>query len=370
MVQISCFHRNLSSRLVLAHICGLRLEILLPQPKLPNKERKFAVELMQLEMFVAVAEGGSILKASERVLRTQPAVSIAIRKLENEIGAPLFDRSHRYQFRLTEVGEVLYGYATRLLSFRAEAASAVAKLVHVRSGRLRVGANESISINLLPKLTHAFLTRYPNVQIELQCDRSQRILSELTDHQIDVALVSFMPDNSELESQFMMRDNLALITSPQHPFVERQLIAIEDLAEQPVIVMDAACIWHKNLVDAFIRSKAPLNLSVDNAPIETVKRMVALGLGVGFVPRMCVQDEVANGELAIVEVEGLHEERSLYLVRRRATHSHAAQAFVKVALSFGKSPSSMIPSTPAQRISDLVPQILRRSKLLTSRHQC
>lgn len=175
---------------------------------------------MQLEMFVAVAEGGSILKASERVFRTQPAVSIAIRKLENEIGAPLFDRSQRYQFRLTDVGDSLYSYATRLLALRNQATAAVTELVQVRAGRLRVGANESISINLLPKLAQAFLGRFPNIHIDLECDRSKRLLTELKDRRLDIALLSFMPDDGDFESQFMMRDDLVLITNPQHGFVE------------------------------------------------------------------------------------------------------------------------------------------------------
>jgi DNA-binding transcriptional LysR family regulator len=172
------------------------------------------MELMQLEMFVAVAEGGSIAKASERVFRTQPAVSIAIKKLENEINAKLFDRSRRYEFRLTEVGEAFYSYATRLLSLRSEALSAVTELAQVRTGRLRVGANESISINLLPRLTQAFLGRFPGVQIEVQCDRSERLLRELKERRLDLALLSFVPDDDDLDAQFMMQDELVLIASP------------------------------------------------------------------------------------------------------------------------------------------------------------
>ena len=100
--------------------------------------------------------------------------------------------------------------------------------------------------------------------------------------------------------------------------------------------MDSASVWPKNLVDTFVRSKARLNLTVDNAPIETAKRMVALGLGLGFVPRLCVREETARGEWVTIEVEGLREERSLCLVRRRATHSHAAQAFTRLPCRSGQ----------------------------------
>jgi DNA-binding transcriptional LysR family regulator len=328
------------------------------------------MELMQLEMFVAVAEGGSILKASERVFRTQPAVSIAIKKLENEINAKLFDRSRRYEFRLTEVGEVFYGYATRLLSLRSEAMSAVAELAEVRTGRLRVGANESISINLLPKLTQAFLGLYPGVQIEVQCDRSERLLRELKDRRLDLALLSFVPDDDDLDSQFMMQDELVLIASPLHRLAGHGRVQIADLAQESVIVMDSASVWHKKLVDTFMRSKAPLNLTVDNAPIETAKRMVVLGLGVGFVPRMCIMEETARGELVTIEVEGLREERSLCLVKRRATHSHAAQAFIQVAVSFGTRVLVNEARFAGKPTPSVVPQLVRRDKLPAARRPC
>jgi hypothetical protein len=108
------------------------------------------MELMQLQMFVAVVEEQSVRGAAERVLRTQPAVSIAMRKLEEEFSTPLFDRSKRYEYRLTPAGEVMYAYAARLVSLRNEAISAGADLGNLRTGQLRVGANESISMHLLP----------------------------------------------------------------------------------------------------------------------------------------------------------------------------------------------------------------------------
>jgi len=293
------------------------------------------MELMQLEMFVAMVEERSVRGAAERVFRTQPAVSIAVRKLEEEISAPLFDRSKRYEYRLTPVGEALYSYATRLLSLRNEAVSAVADLSNLRTGRLRVGANESISMHLVPQLAEAFLKSYSGIRIELRCESSARLVTELKDRRLDLALLSFEPAERELEAQFIMSDELVLITSPKHPFAGRASVHIEDLGEQPAIVMDVSSAWHKRMMDAFIQFKAPLHLTVENAPIETIKKMVALGLGIGFVPLMCVREEQARGELAVVAIDGFRQERSLYVVRRRAVQSHAAKAFVEVAVSFG-----------------------------------
>src|SRR4029079_17806478 len=99
------------------------------------------MDLMQLEMFVATAEAGGVQRAAERVFRTQPAVSMALRKLEEELGAPLFDRSNRGAYVLTPTGESLYSSAKRLLTLRDDALAQIRELHSLESGRVRIGAN-------------------------------------------------------------------------------------------------------------------------------------------------------------------------------------------------------------------------------------
>jgi len=296
------------------------------------------MELMQLEMFVAVVEEGSVRGAAERVFRTQPAVSIAVSKLEREFEAPLFDRSKRYEYRLTEVGEVLYHHAARMLRLRKETILAVDDIGNLRLGRLRIGANESISLHVLPKLAQSFLTEHSGVRLEVKCERSKSLLTDLKDRQLDLALLSFKPEDKELDAKFILQDELVLITSPLHPFVRKGSVHIKDLGEQSLMVMDVSepSPWHKKISDAFMQSNAPLHLRVENAPIETIKKMVAIGLGVGFVPLISVREEKARGELAVVDVEGFHLERSVWLVRRRVEQSASAQAFMQAAIAFGE----------------------------------
>src|ERR1700730_286453 len=271
------------------------------------------MELMQLEMFVAVVEEGSVRGAAERVFRTQPAVSIAVSKLERELEAPLFDRSKRHEYLLTQVGEALYHYATRMLSLRRETLSVMGDIRNLRTGRVRIGANESVSLHLLPKLAQAFLTQHSGIRMEVKCDRSKSLLADLKDRKLDLALLSFRADDKELDSKFVMQDELVLITSPTHPFAGKRSVHIKDLSEESLMVMDVSepSPWHRKIADAFVQVKAPLHLTVENAPIETIKKMVAIGLGVGFVPLMAVKEEKERGELAGVEVDGFRFERSV-----------------------------------------------------------
>jgi DNA-binding transcriptional LysR family regulator len=304
------------------------------------------VELMQLEMFVAVVEEGSVRAAADRVLRTQPAVSIAMSKLEREFETPLFDRSKRHEYRLTQVGETLYDYATRMLDLRREAISAVSDVRNVRLGRLRIGANESISLHVLPKLAQSFLTAHPGIRMEVKCERSKSLLADLKERKLDLALLSFRPEDNDVEPKFVLQDELVLITGAAHPLAGRGPITLQDLCEESLMVMDVSesSPWHRKIADAFVQCKAPLHLSVENAPIETIKKMVGIGLGVAFVPLLAVREEQARGELAVVEVEGLHLERSVWLVRRRAVQSPAAKAFMHCAVQSGEGLRSRTPA--------------------------
>jgi len=314
------------------------------------------MELKQLEMFIAVVEEESVNKAADRVCRTQPAVSMALRKLEQEIGAPLFDRSQGHDYLLTQAGEVLYDYATRLLALRDEAVTVLEDLNNMRMGRLRVGANESISFYLLPKLTQVFHERHPQIKIEVMCQNSEGLLRELKQRKLDLALLSYIPEDRDLETQLLMRDELVLITSPKHPFVEEKQglaarrVHIRDLGKESIIAEEAASPWRKKMAEAFLRFNVPLNITVESAPIETIKKMVAMGMGVAFVPLMCIRGEVERGELAVVEVEGFRQERTLWAVRRRIACSHAALAFMEVVpLAVEKSLSDRRQIAPADR---------------------
>ena len=329
------------------------------------------MELMQLEMFVAVVEEGSVRGAGERVFRTQPAVSIAMSKLEREFEAPLFDRSKRHEYRLTQVGEALYRYATQMLSLRSETISAVGDIRHLRSGRLRIGANESISLHLLPKLVQEFLTKHSGIRLEVKCERSMSLLADLKDRKLDLALLSFSPGDNDLESKFVMQDELVLITSPTHQFATKGRMELKDLSEESLMMMDISepSPWHRQIADAFGQCKAPLHLTVENAPIEMIKTMVALGLGAGFVPLMAVREEKDRGELAVVEVEGLHLERSVWLVRRRAVQAPAAKAFMQTAVSFGEQLRGRAPAIMPKAVSRCLQlPVIKRGKVALVKH--
>jgi DNA-binding transcriptional LysR family regulator len=289
------------------------------------------MEMMQLEIFVAVVEEGSVHAAAERVYRSQPAVTMSLKKLEEEMGATLFDRSQRHDFLLTTAGEILYSYGTRLLNLRNEAIASLEALTKLKQGYLRIGANESTNSYLLPELTQVFHERYPNIKIEVVCDHTDSLLRQLKERRLDLGLLAYVPADHGLEAQPLVRDEVVLIMSPGHQLAQRDSVSVKKLEKESVIVESHPSSLRQRVVEAFERSATPLNIRVESATIETIKKMVAKKVGVGFVPLMCVREEVGRHELIIMPVEGFQLKRTLWAVRRReGPHSHAAEAFMQV----------------------------------------
>ena len=161
------------------------------------------MELMQLEMFVAVVEERSFLRAAERVFRTQPPVSIGLRKLEGRIGVPLLDRSHRGSGQLTPSGEVLYEYASRILRLRDEALS-ILKEDCSSVGNLRIGVTSGENFEWIPQLTMRFNNQYPNIRLEILCDRPVNLFRDLTEQRMDLALLSGRPKSDVQNKNFIV----------------------------------------------------------------------------------------------------------------------------------------------------------------------
>jgi DNA-binding transcriptional LysR family regulator len=234
---------------------------------------------------------------------------------------------------------------------RKEATSTLEDISKLAVRRLRIGANESISLHLLPHLAQIYLKQHPGTSLELTCERSETLLNDLKLRKLDVVLVSFRPNDSEVHSAFVMRDELVLITPPNHAFAGSGRVQFKELSGERLLMMDVSqpSPWHKSVADAFLRSEIRCRLQVEKAPIETIKKMVAIGLGIGFVPLLSVREERARGDLAVVDVAGFHEERSVCLVRRWGLHSLCAEAFAHVAVTFGedmqKREDAQIPNT-------------------------
>jgi DNA-binding transcriptional LysR family regulator len=316
------------------------------------RQGDFSMEFQQLEMFAATVEEGSVTRAAERVFRTAPAVSIALSKLEREFAVALFDRSDRQHPQLTQPGKLLYSYARRSLELRQEAAAALKDGAPGRGGKLRIGTHESASLYLLPSLLRPFHDAHPAIKTEIICGTTERLLRAVSNGAIDVALVGDAPDDAAFDRRLIVHDQLVFILNPAHRLCRLKEVSLADLAPEILIVQSTRSRLRQRLAQAFAEAGAALNLGVENIAIEAMKRMVIDNLGVGFVPRMCVEEELRQGTLAAISIKGVRENWDVSLVRRRGRkHSIPSQDFFELARLEvrGQTPR---PARPDGRASD------------------
>jgi DNA-binding transcriptional LysR family regulator len=282
-----------------------------------------------METFLAVAEERSFSRAAARLHRTQPAVSQAIAKLEGELGEVLFERSSR-DGTLTDAGEVLREYAAKLLNLRSDAEGALTELRALHRGRLNVAANEYTCLYLLPLLDE-FRRQNPRVKVTVQRTLASRISDEVLMHSVELGVLSFRPDDAQVKSMVVYRDELAFVVNPQHALAKTAKVSIRQLGEQNFIAHNIPSPQRQKVIQTFKRHKTPLNMGVELPSLEAIKRFVEMGNGVALVPGLTVRTELESGALVRVHVPEIQIERKLRLVhRRQASLSHAALAFLKV----------------------------------------
>jgi len=287
------------------------------------------MDLFQLETFLAVAEERSFSRAAARLHRTQPAVSQVIAKLEAELGETLLERSSR-DGTLTDAGEVLKDYAQKMLNLRADASVALADLRSMHTGRLTLAANEYTCLYLLP-LIHAFRREHPQIKVAVQRTLASRVADEVLQHSADMGVVSFRPEDPQVRSIAVYRDELVCVVGPTHPLAKVGKATLQRLGRESFVAHNVPSPLRQKVIASFKRHKQPLKMEVELPSLEAIKRFVQQGDGVALVPKLTVENELETGALVGIAVPELPLERRLRLVlRRQATLSHAAQAFLKL----------------------------------------
>jgi DNA-binding transcriptional LysR family regulator len=287
------------------------------------------MELHALHVFLTVATEKSFSRAAERLLRTQPAVSLALQRLEQELGEKLIDRSGK-DLILTDAGRAVLDYARRFESLQQELENSLAELRDNSAGRLAIGANESTTLYLLRHIER-YRELYPKIKVQVRRSLSSKIPNELLDGNLELGVISYDPGDERLKSKVIYTDALALIVSPRHRLAQRRTISISELGSETFIAHNVLSPYREVVLREFQAHKVPLRMEVEMPTIESIRKMVQNNNGVAFLPRMCVEQEIEGKLIYEVRIKEMHVERKIRLIypTRRAL-SHAARAFLEV----------------------------------------
>lgn len=291
----------------------------------------------QLELFYAVAERRSVSAAAAALRLTQPAVSLQVRALEKACGVRLFERGGP-QLRLTQAGEALQRCAVSILHTRDEARRLMDELGAATKGKLVLGANTTGGMYLLPRIVRAFRERYPETEITLQVEATERLYESALQNVLDMALVGGPTVDRRFGVEPVCGDHVVLIVSPSHPFTRRRSVAVRDLREEPCILPQLGS-RTRQLVERRLKAGGvTLKVVMQLSGTEAVKKAVEANLGIGFVSSYAVEREARLGDLRLVPIEGFQIARHMELIYRRQKYfSPVAERFRAFAHEHGAS---------------------------------
>lgn len=291
----------------------------------------------QLNTFLEVARLNSFSKAAETCFRTQPAISSQIRALEEEVGAKLFDRSGG-KVSLTAAGKAFQKYAEQQMEARKQMITALAEMERVPRGELIVGANEGTCLHILPEVFAEFKKKYPSVAVNIRRSERAKILESIIDNSVDFGVISMPVPDSRLTVVQVHRDELVIIAAARHPLAKLKSATVAEACKFPLLLPKVGR-TRDALEQLFDERRLKPNISMELDSSELMKRFVAADVGVGFIARSNVVEDVKAGVLAAVPMSDAQIRRDLALVfRKDKALSRAALAFIDIAVKLKPQP--------------------------------
>jgi len=282
--------------------------------------------LRQIRIFSSAAKHSSFARAAEELSLTAPAVSMQIKELEQEIGAPLFSRVGR-RVELTSAGEYFWVFARKIQSTLSEADSVMQKLRGSESGTLRIGLVSTAKYSV-PRMMGLFREDHPNIQIRLDIGNRDQLVTKLRDGDIDLAVMGRPPKNLETRAEVFAHHPHAFIANPKHPLAQYTGILASALNNEELISREEGS-GTRVIMERFLEQhRLKPSITMEMASNETIKQAVIAGLGISFVSLHTVGLEIEHGQLIILDIENTPVLRAWHVVAMSNRHlSPAAEAF-------------------------------------------
>lgn len=300
------------------------------------------MELRQLAYFVAVAEERNFTRAAQRIPIAQPAISQQIRRLESELGEPLFVRDRR-AIRLTPAGEALLPHARAMLADAAHAREAVVALSGLLTGRLAFGFVQPLPDQRLPGLLGAFHQEHPGIELRLIEDETDALLAALATGQLDAALIGlgrYDRPPPDLESLLVAQEPVVVAVHPHHPLAGRRLIPLHALRDEPMITLTSASKQRSTLETACRAVGFAPRVVAETSDLGVVIELAARQIGVAVLPKSALAGAAKVSQLSLTRPK---LDRRILLVWRPSNSPPAARAFLTLARHHLAGPEATTP---------------------------
>ncbi len=275
------------------------------------------MELRHLETFVKITELKSFSKAAEELFLTQPTVSKQIMDLENHFDIKVFDRTKR-SVALTRGGELLLGFAKDFMSLKKEMTEAADAFKGLKSGTIIVGASNIPGVYIIPEALNVFNKKYDGIKVKLVISDSKEIINMTELGEIDIGFVGARDNAKNLFFKKFFEDTIVVAAPKSFP----DFIKTKELPDYPMITREPGS-GTRNCFDSalsrlHIDASDKLKIVAELTDTEAIKEAVKHGLGIAYISRMAIESELKNGDIKIIQIEGLGElKRSFFVISKK-----------------------------------------------------
>lgn len=247
------------------------------------------MEVHQLRYFCAVAESGNFTRAAGATRISQPSLSQQIHKLEDELGAKLFDRLPR-SARLTQFGKAFLPKAQAILRQIGEARIEIREMASAESGEVVLGAIPTIAPYLLPRMLSSFARQHPTVSVSVVEEITPTLLERLHEGSLDLAVLALPVQSEELITTELMQEPLFAVLPQRHPLAKRRTVMLDQIRNEPFLLLKEGHCFRENALQACRQSQVNPNVVFESGQFATILAMVSAGMGVSVVPEMAVKE--------------------------------------------------------------------------------
>ena len=283
------------------------------------------MELRQLEYFLMVSKVSSFTRAAERLYVSQPAVTNAIRSLEEELGVQLFDRNQKQAFLTTE-GKVFFKHVEILMHGVSKTIFEINELKNLNNGVLTLGITPVAGMGPIPQLLERFRRKYPNIQLSFVEENVAEVQKLLIEDQVDLSIVIRGDHNVLLDYTPIGSQELIVCCSKEHSFHRKNSIELSELVNEPLILLTQNCLLRKLIIKEFERVNTLPRIAFESNHIQTIKGLVACNAGLTILPQ-----DLCDNSLVSIPLHSPVMVEIAIAIKKNKYHSHAAQAFLNLA---------------------------------------
>lgn len=280
-----------------------------------------------MKIFVTVCQEKNITLAAQKLYISQPAVSNAIKELEQYYGVPLFDRISKKLF-LTEAGRTLYDYALHINSLFEELDKTIKN--STSCGTLKIGASITIGTHFMPDYIRAFSLKYPAIKTFVTIDSSDIIEKKVIDNELDIALIEGAIHSDHITSKDFIDDKLVVICDKDHPLLKQDSIQISQLSSQNFLMRERNSGTRELAEAILLLHNITINPIWESSSTEAIIQGVSKGLGISILPLQLVNDAIERNQVKRLEIDGLTFNRKYHIIYHKNKYlTPSASAFIK-----------------------------------------